>query len=371
MRTASLTAALVVIAALAPALLFGQGIADLAPPLSPPAPNAPPPSLQAAADPGYAALIAACKTPPAARGGGPGRAGGRGPAPAPGPREYTITEIPGVIAGRQRWTFVWQEAGNNGDGIVGTNDGGLLIAQNDNSSVVKLDKNGKPSIAYGDTHTGGSLSISKRGDVFIVQRGLKSGILQLAPRRRQLANSYQGDPLDCVGGNPNDLSADSKGGVYFTQGGVYYADSKGTITRYGDNVTPNGIVLSADEKTLYVTNGPTLAAFEVRPDGSLANQREFARLEGGGNGDGSTIDAAGRIYVTSNPGVQVIGPDGKYLGIIPTPRPVISVAFGGADKKRLYVLARGATSANGEEVANAAQVYAIQMVARGYKGRAK
>ena len=370
MRTASLTAASVVIAALAPALVFGQG-AERVPPLPPPAPNAPPPSLQAAADPGYATLIATCKTPPAARGGGPGRAGGRGPAPAPGPREYTVTEIPGVIAGGQRWTFVWQEAGNNGDGIVGTNDGGLLIAQNDNSRVVKLDKNGKPSIAYGDTHTGGSLSISKKGDVFIVQRGLKSGLLQLAPRRRQLANSYQGDPLDCVGGNPNDLSADSKGGVYFTQGGVYYADPRGTITKYGENVTPNGIVLSADEKTLYVTNGPTLAAFEVRPDGSLANQREFARLEGGGNGDGSTIDAAGRIYVTTNPGVQVIGPDGKYLGIIPTPRPVISVAFGGADKKRLYVLARGATSANGEEVANAAQVYAIQMVARGYNGRAK
>ena len=358
--------------ALGPALLFGQGIADPAPPLPPPAPNAPPPSLQAAADPGYAALIATCKTPPA-RGGGPGRAGGRGPAPppAPGPREYAVTEISGVIAGGQRWKFVWQEAGNNGDGIVGTNDGGVLIAQNDNGKVVKLDKNGKPSVVYADTHTGGSLSISKKGDVFIVERGLKSGILQLAPRRRELANSYQGDPLDCVGGNPNDLSADSKGGVYFTQGGVYYADPKGTITKYGENITPNGIVLSADEKTLYVTNGPTLAAFDVRPDGSLANQREFAKLEGGGNGDGSTIDAAGRIYVTTNPGVQVVGPDGKYLGIIRTPRPVISVTFGAADKKTLYVLARGAKSANGEQVANAAQVYAIQMVAQGYKGRPK
>ena len=126
-----------------------------------------------------------------------------------------------------------------------------------------------------------------------------------------------------------------------------------------------------DEKTLYVTNGPTLAAFDVRSDGSLANRREFAKLEGGGNGDGSTIDAAGRIYVTTNPGVQVIGPDGKYLGIIPSPRPVISVAFGGPDKKTLYVLARGATSANGDEVANAAQVYAIQMIAQGFKGRPK
>jgi gluconolactonase len=159
--------------------------------------------------------------------------------------------------------------------------------------------------------------------------------------------------------------------VYFTMGGLYYADPKGVVTKYGENLGTNGVILSANEKTLYVTNGPTLATFDVQPDGSLVNQREFARLEGGGNGDGSTIDAAGRIYVTTNAGVQVISPEGKYLGIIPTPRGVITTAFGGPDKKTLFVLARGAKDADGNEVANAAQVYAIQMIAQGYKGRAK
>ena len=109
----------------------------------------------------------------------------------------------------------------------------------------------------------------------------------------------------------------------------------------------------------------------MQADGALTNQREFAKLEGGGNGDGSTIDAAGRVYVTTNPGVQVISPEGKYLGLIPTPRGVISVAFGGPAKKRLFVLARGAKDAAGNEVANAAQVYAIDMIAQGYRGRAK
>lgn len=345
-------------------------------PLLPPAPaNPPAPSLQSPNDPGLAALIANCRTPPPGRGGrgaaaGGGPAAGRGGQPQ-GPRAYTSTEIPGVIAAGQQWTFLWQEAGNNGDGIVGIDDGGLLVAQNDNSRVVKLDADGKPSVVYSDTHTGGSLSMSSKGALFIVARGLGTGIVQLAPRRAVLADRYQGDALDCIGGNPNDLTADSKGGAYFTMGGVYYASPDGVVTRYGESVTPNGIILSADEKTLYVTNGPALAAFDVRPDGSLANQREFARLEGGGNGDGSTIDAAGRIYVTTNPGVQVISPEGKYLGIIPTPRAVISVAFGGRDKKTLFVLARGARDANGNEVANAAQVYAIQAIAQGYKGRAK
>src|SRR4029450_14148810 len=96
------------------------------------------------------------KTPPPSRGGGAGRGGARGGV-LPGPREYTVTAISGVIAAGERWKFLWQEAGNNGDGIVGTDDGGLLIAQNDNSKVVKLDKNGVASVAYSDTHTGGSL----------------------------------------------------------------------------------------------------------------------------------------------------------------------------------------------------------------------
>jgi gluconolactonase len=152
-------------------------------------------------------------------------------------------------------------------------------------------------------------------------------------------------------------------------GGLYYADAMGVVTKYGENLATNGVILSADEKVLYVTNGATLAAFDVQPDGSLTNQREFAKLESGG--DGCTIDAAGRIYVTINAGVQIISPDGKSLGVIPTPRGVISGAFGGKDKKTFYILARGTKDAEGNEVGNAAQVWAIQMLAQGYKGRAK
>ena len=348
-------------------LLTGQSEA----PRLPPSPVDPPvPSISAPDDPGWNALIATCKTPPPPRGGGAGRAGARGGAP-PGPREYTVSAISGVVAAGERWKFLWQEAGNNGDGIVGTDDGGLLVAQNDNSRVIKLDKDGKPSVVYSNTRTGGSLSINSKGAVFIVQRALRTAVAQLAPRKATLADTYQGDPLDCAGLNPNDLTADGKGGVYFTQGGVYHANPQGVVTKYGQNITPNGIILSRDEKVLYVTNGPTLSAFDVQPDGSLTNQREFARLEGGGNGDGSTIDAEGRIYVTTNPGVQVIAPGGQYLGIIPTPRPVISVAFGGPGKKTLFVLARGARDATGNEVANAAQVYSIRMIAAGFRGRAK
>ena len=110
-------------------------------------------------------------------------------------------------------------------------------------------------------------------------------------------------------------------------------------------------MLSPDEKILYITNGPVVVAFDVQPDGTVRNQRDFAKLEAGGAGDGMAIDAAGRLYVTSQPGVQVFIADGKYLGLIPTPRAVISVAFSGPGKRTLYVIGAGALGPDGAEFA--------------------
>jgi gluconolactonase len=352
----------IVLSLLAAEAATGQ---NQAPQLPPASPNVPEPSLQAAADPGYAAEVAACKNPPPKA--APFRFGGAGPAA----RDIAVTGIPGVISAGQPWKFLWQDAGNNGDGIVGTKDGGLLIAQNDKSDVVKLDKDGKASVIYTDTHTGGALSINSKGDVFIVERGLHAAIAELSPQRKLLADSMGGDTLDCIGGVLNDLAADKKGGAYFTMGGLYYAGPEGLVTKYGENLRTNGIILSPDEKKIFVTNGNTVVVFDVLPDGSLHNQRDFAKLQEKTSGDGSATDSAGRLYVSTGPGVQVIGADGQWLGLIPTPRDVISVSFGGPGRKTLFILARGAQDSDGKQIANAAQVYSIRMIAQGYKGRAK
>ena len=326
------------------------------------------PGVQAPDDIKEPEVLKTCKVPPPARparGGAPVQA--KAPAPPTGPKEYAVKQIPGVVAAGQRWKEIWHEMGNNADGIIGTSDGGLLLAQNDKSNVVKLDKNGKASIAYTGTNTGGALSMNTKGVLFLNNRGVNESITELAPKRRTFADKYNGDSFDCIGGAINDLTADSKGGAYFTMGGLYYADPKGVVTKYGENLRTNGIILSPDEKTLYVTNFATLVAFDVQKDGSLTNQREFAKLEGGG-GDGSTIDAAGRIYVTGTAGVHVIGPDGKYLGVIPAPLGVISVAFSGQDKKTLYAVA---IVRDGDVAHNEAKILAMPMIAQGYKGRAK
>ncbi len=147
--------------------------------------------------------------------------------------------------------------------------------------MVELSADGNVRIVYQDTNTGGALSRNKKGVLFILQREFNPAIWELAPKRKLLANRFRGDPLDCLGVGLNDLTADSKGGVYFTMGGLYYADPHGTITMYGENLRTNGIVLSPDEKILYVTNGATLVALDVQPDGSLLHQRDLVTLPDG------------------------------------------------------------------------------------------
>src|SRR5215469_9670319 len=83
--------------------------------IPPPAGKKQGPGVQAAADERYPDVIKSCKTPPPTPAGRGGRGRGRGPEQA-GPRDYTITEISGVIAAGQKWREVWQVDGNNADG---------------------------------------------------------------------------------------------------------------------------------------------------------------------------------------------------------------------------------------------------------------
>jgi gluconolactonase len=305
-----------------------------------------------------------------------------------GAREVTVTGIPGVVAAGAKWTLVWQGT-DNADGIVGTAAGGLLFAQEQPSQVSTLDKDDHVSVFLRDTHGAGALSVDANGRILAVERTCTDPGRQgrgappcdeptvvgvLAPERKTLADSFEGKPL----GRLNDLVADKKGGAYFTVGGAFYASAAGRVTSLGDNIRANGIMLSRDERIVYVTNGNTILAFDIQPDGTVTRRRDFGKLQAGGAGDGMAIDAAGRLYITSGPGVQVLGPDGTYLGLIPTPRGVISVAFSGLDKKQLYVVGSGALGPDGKEFVtpegvrnNAKTIYKIPMLAQGFKGRAK
>tara|TARA_R110002110_G_scaffold220985_1_gene435042 strand:+ start:11900 stop:12973 length:1074 start_codon:yes stop_codon:yes gene_type:complete len=277
--------------------------------------------------------------------------------------------IDGIVADNSAWEMVWAWNGNNTDGPIATEDGGLMFANNDASNVIRLSPDGSAEIVYANLNTPGALSRNKQGELFVLERGLNPAVKQLEPQRQIFADTYQGDPLDCVGGIVNDLVADAKGGVYFTitQAGFYYADPEGEITRYGNNVVgTNGIILSPEEDVLYVTNGPVVMAFDVRADGSLFNQREFGTLSSGG-GDGMAVDNQGRLYVSTGSSVDVFATDGERLGTIPGPQGLHGVVFSGEDKRFLYaIVLRGTFQGMPDN-----WIIRIPVETQGYLGRTK
>ena len=178
-----------------------------------------------------------------------------------------------------------------------------------------------------------------------------------------IADSYMGKPL--VG--PNDVTVDGQGRVYFTDfhaGAVYRIDAPKQLTRVvaaPDVQRPNGLVLSPDDRTLYVieANGAQggarmIRAFDLLPDGTTRNMRVLYDFYPGRSADGMSVDTAGNLYAAAGMhatrntsetldtkcGVYVISPQGKLLKFIPIPEDYITnTAFGGADMKTLYVTA--------------------------------
>jgi gluconolactonase len=172
-----------------------------------------------------------------------------------------------------------------------------------------------------------------------------------------LVGTYEGKRFNAC----NDLVIDREGGVYFTdphfrapdplpQGkvAVYYRSASGETKRLPDDfAAPNGVILSPDEKHLYVIPSmeSTMYVYDVVGPGKVENRRSFCELEqaaGQSNrgGDGLTIDTNGNLYITSAIGLQIFSPEGKKLGVIKLPEQPANVTFGGADNTTLYATAR-------------------------------
>lgn len=294
-----------------------------------------------------------------------------------------VEGIPGIIAAGAHWHAIWHESGNNADGIVGTPDG-VLVAQQDKSDVVLVSQTGHVKTVYQDTNSGGAVSINKQGQTFAVERGFHQGIWELAPEHKLLANQVDGDSIDCLGapGGLDDLAAASNGGVYVTIDGLYYAAPDGSFTRQGDVTGTDGIILSPDERHLYVAAGgftkPVLVSFDVQPNGTLANEHVMTALTG--HGDGSTVDSEGRIYITAMSAIDIISPDGKLLGVIPSPRGdfLVTTTFGdGAHKHTLYAVginpkfSKGGTGMPSDRQEFGGELLAIPMLSQRYDGRPK
>lgn len=202
----------------------------------------------------------------------------------------------------------------------------------------------------------------------IVRTDMKTGAVTV------LTDKYEGKRYN----SPNDCCVDAKGRIWFTDPryGADRSDLEMDVEAVycidGDKVKrvltqkeldrPNGIAVAPDDKTLYVIDSHPkvdgnrkIWAFDLAADGSLSKQRLVYDFGKGRGGDGMRVDVSGKLWVAAginkprgNPGesldvaagVYVISPQGKLLGRIPIPEDLITnVAFGGPERKTLYVTA--------------------------------
>ncbi len=265
--------------------------------------------------------------------------------------------IPGVLAAGAKIELV-QEGFVFTEGPVPTADGGLYFSDlMGGNKTYRMDPNGKISVFREHTNGMNGMALMRDGTLVGVE-GDGKRVTKVAANGTPstLTEGTQARPLLA----PNYLIADSKGGLYFTDPGprpvvpgrkvyVYYLPkgAKEPLALDAQITRPNGITLTNDGKTLIVddTIGDTVFAFDVQPDGTVKNQRPFAKLHdvtpGQDSGaDGLAIDRAGRLYFTSSSGVQVFDAKGQYLGTIKVPRQSANLAFSGPGKRTLYFTAR-------------------------------
>jgi gluconolactonase len=273
-------------------------------------------------------------------------------------------------------------AGSGGEGPAWHPRLGVLTSGK--GHIMQLDRDGKSRIYRKDAGTNGLL-FDREGR-----------LLACEPARRRvtrteregkvvvLADKFRGKPFN----EPNDLTIDSKGRIYFSDPrygsragkdqldeknrpieGVYRIDTDGQVVRVlGREVErANGVLVSAGDKYLYVAdnNNNTVGGarklwrFDLQEDGAVdvASKKLLFDWGKGRGPDGIKQDAKGRLYVAAglnkpNPpfepaedrkgGVYVLSPEGELLTFLPVPTDeVTNCAFGSEDLKTLYITGGG------------------------------
>jgi gluconolactonase len=242
-------------------------------------------------------------------------------------------------------------------------DGGLLFTNNRAGRVMRIAADGSVSVWYEGPGGANALTPTTKGEIVAtLVDGKTISVLKPGEAPREVVGNYQGTPFN----RPNDLVADRRGNIYFTDttsptattpplmpSAVYQLTAKGKLVRVTTEITrPNGVALSPDERTLYVadTSGEWIYAVSLSRKGEAKKVREFARLavpppqndtKPASGADGLAVDEKGRLYAATTLGVQVISADGKPLGVIAMPKQPQNLAFSGAGRSALFVVGRG------------------------------
>ncbi|WP_276391401.1 SMP-30/gluconolactonase/LRE family protein [Eudoraea chungangensis] len=155
---------------------------------------------------------------------------------------------------------------------------------------------------------------------------------------------------------PNDLWVDKKGGIYFTdpyyqrpywtrtkkeidgQKVYYLTPDKDTVLVMADDlVQPNGIIGTADGKTLFVADigDKKTYRYTIGEKGTLIDKTLFIEM----GSDGMTLDTMGNLYLTGD-GVTIFNQKGEKIEHIKVPQKwTANVTFGGVNQETLFITA--------------------------------
>lgn len=267
------------------------------------------------------------------------------------------------------------------EGPIAMADGSVLLVEMRRQTLTRVYSDGKTEIVAELGGGPNGAAIGPDGAAYICNNGgfqwiqLPNGIF--APhgtaddyttgsiQRVQLASGKVETVYTHCGGRrirgPNDLIFDKAGNFWFTDygkdnseyqefGAIFYAKSDGSsISLQRDHLrNPNGIGLSADEKTLYVaeTWSARLWAMDIESPGVLAPNEELfshgkviTTLPGLQALDSLALQEDGKICVANiiNSGVTVFDPDGSYVHH-PVPDPATTnICFGGPDMRTAWI----------------------------------
>ena len=174
-------------------------------------------------------------------------------------------------------------------------------------------------------------------------------------------------PSFAQGFNMSAPSAPERAATVTAIPGVVAAGAKWELI-WRDTKTADGIVGTSDGGVIFAQEqSDTIRKLDSK-------NRETVFLQDTHGAGSVSVDAQGRVYAVE----RTCTDPGKHIGLIPTPRVPITLAFSGRDKKTLYVPCMGAYGADGKPwnvapgVRNTAMtVYRIPMLAAGFKGRPK
>jgi gluconolactonase len=236
------------------------------------------------------------------------------------------------------------------EGPVFDTQGNLYVTDIPFGRVFRIDPKGEwDLVAQWEGEPNGMKFLS---DTELLVADYKNGLMRLNIQTGQVKAFLERRNSESFKG-VNDLVLDSRGNVYFTDQGqsgmhdpsgrVYRLSSDGKLDQLLNNVpSPNGIVLSPDERFLFVaaTRGNSVWRMPLLSDGSVSKVGQFFTSYGPSGPDGLAMDESGRLLV-ANPGlayVWVLSHWAEPEEILTGPKgaSLTNMAYGGKDRKTLY-----------------------------------